>query len=54
MAQSKAQRLRNIERDAATTKRMMAHYAPGGMGHRILTKRIERLREDWRSVRDEK
>jgi DNA-binding transcriptional LysR family regulator len=46
--------LRSIEQDAAKTKRSLRAYTPGGMGHRILTARLARLRQDWKDVEAER
>lgn len=48
------QRLRNIEAEAAKAKRALTLYVPGGMGHRIITGRIERLPADWRMVNEDR
>lgn len=47
-------RLATIERDGRASKRALDAYTPGGMGHRIVTGRIARLREDYRTVAAEK
>ena len=42
--------LKAIEADAAKTKRALRLYEEGGMGWRILTRRLARLREQWKET----